>query len=100
MSLRDIAKRLVITTGAKRGQHLSPATVGRDHRAVSGLRPKRTWRRGVLCRLTDPGGAAGGLAATALCAMCGGLAAGEGRHPRLDSEDTMRDAYHEELVDQ
>lgn len=27
MSLRDIAKRLVITTGAKKGQHPSPATV-------------------------------------------------------------------------
>ncbi|MEV8035303.1 hypothetical protein [Streptomyces sp. NPDC086182] len=26
MSLRDIAKRLVITTGAKKGQHPSPAT--------------------------------------------------------------------------
>jgi hypothetical protein len=29
MSLRDIAKRLVITTGAKMGQHPSPATVMR-----------------------------------------------------------------------
>ncbi|MFD0067046.1 recombinase family protein [Streptomyces sp. NPDC056690] len=29
MSLRDIAKRLVITTGAKKGQHPSPATVMR-----------------------------------------------------------------------
>jgi hypothetical protein len=29
MSLRDIAKRLVITTGAKRGKHPSPATVMR-----------------------------------------------------------------------
>lgn len=29
MSLRDIAKRLVITTGAKKGRHLSPATVMR-----------------------------------------------------------------------
>jgi len=29
MSLRDIAKRLVITSGAKRGQHPSPATVMR-----------------------------------------------------------------------
>ncbi|MFF3677388.1 hypothetical protein ACFYYS_25840 [Streptomyces sp. NPDC002120] len=28
-SLRDIAKRLVITTGAKKGQHPSPATVMR-----------------------------------------------------------------------
>ncbi|MFD3307195.1 hypothetical protein [Streptomyces sp. NPDC058694] len=27
MSLRDIAKRLVITTGAKKGRHPSPATV-------------------------------------------------------------------------
>jgi DNA invertase Pin-like site-specific DNA recombinase len=27
MSLRDIAKRLVITTGAKKGHHPSPATV-------------------------------------------------------------------------
>ncbi len=27
MSLRDIAKRLVITTGAKKGQYPSPATV-------------------------------------------------------------------------
>ncbi|MFF2732486.1 recombinase family protein [Streptomyces sp. NPDC058008] len=29
MSLRDIAKRLVVTTGTKRGQHPSPATVMR-----------------------------------------------------------------------
>ncbi|MER6149352.1 recombinase family protein [Streptomyces hirsutus] len=29
MSLRDIAKRLVITTGAKKGRHPSPATVMR-----------------------------------------------------------------------
>ncbi|MFF2701559.1 hypothetical protein ACFVUQ_24705 [Streptomyces cyaneofuscatus] len=29
MSLRDIAKRLVIITGAKRGKHPSPATVMR-----------------------------------------------------------------------
>ncbi|MCT2590928.1 recombinase family protein [Streptomyces sp. N2-109] len=29
MSLRDIAKRLVITTGAKKGQRPSPATVMR-----------------------------------------------------------------------
>ncbi|MFK4227862.1 hypothetical protein [Streptomyces sp. NPDC019890] len=29
MSLRDIAMRLVITTGAKNGQHPSPATVMR-----------------------------------------------------------------------
>ncbi|MCX5097474.1 hypothetical protein OOK36_54435 [Streptomyces sp. NBC_00365] len=29
MSLRDIAKRLVITTGEKRGRHPSPATVMR-----------------------------------------------------------------------
>ena len=29
MSLRDIAKRLLITTGAKKGQHPSPATVMR-----------------------------------------------------------------------
>ncbi|MFD9271506.1 hypothetical protein ACFWB1_35600 [Streptomyces goshikiensis] len=29
MSLRGIAKRLIITTGAKRGQHPSPATVMR-----------------------------------------------------------------------
>ncbi|MGV9884790.1 hypothetical protein [Streptomyces sp. NPDC003006] len=29
MSLRDIAKRLVITTGAKKGQQPSPATVMR-----------------------------------------------------------------------
>ncbi|WP_405668835.1 hypothetical protein OG379_01695 [Streptomyces sp. NBC_01166] len=29
MSLRDIAERLAITTGAKRGQHPSPATVMR-----------------------------------------------------------------------
>ncbi|WP_243740734.1 hypothetical protein [Streptomyces sp. 8K308] len=27
MSLRDIAKQLVITTGTKKGQHPSPATV-------------------------------------------------------------------------
>ncbi|MFE5038948.1 recombinase family protein [Streptomyces sp. NPDC056683] len=40
MSLRDIAKRLVITTGAKKGQHPSPATVMRmlrehDEQAVT-----------------------------------------------------------------
>jgi hypothetical protein len=39
MSLRDIAKRLVITTGAKKGQHPSPATVMRlrehDHQAAT-----------------------------------------------------------------
>ncbi|MGW0777239.1 hypothetical protein ACWD01_27105 [Streptomyces sp. NPDC002835] len=29
MNLRDIAKRLVITTGAKKGRHPSPATVMR-----------------------------------------------------------------------
>jgi hypothetical protein len=29
--------------------------------------------------------------------MCESLAAGEGRHTRLDGEDTMREAYHEEL---
>ncbi|MFE7429681.1 hypothetical protein [Streptomyces sp. NPDC057545] len=29
MSLRDIAKRLVITTGKRKGQHPSPATVMR-----------------------------------------------------------------------
>ncbi|MEV6591429.1 hypothetical protein [Streptomyces acidicola] len=29
MSLRGIAKRLVITTGTKKGQHPSPATVMR-----------------------------------------------------------------------
>ncbi|UKY48345.1 recombinase family protein [Streptomyces inhibens] len=29
MSLRDIAKRLVITTGTKKGQHPSPATIMR-----------------------------------------------------------------------
>ncbi|MGW2748720.1 hypothetical protein [Streptomyces sp. NPDC001450] len=29
MSLRDITKRLVIITGAKKGQHPSPATVMR-----------------------------------------------------------------------
>lgn len=29
MSLRDIAKRLVITTGKKKGRHPSPATVMR-----------------------------------------------------------------------
>jgi hypothetical protein len=29
MSLRDIAERLVISTGAKKGQHYSPATVMR-----------------------------------------------------------------------
>ncbi|GAA3085162.1 hypothetical protein ACFQ0X_01180 [Streptomyces rectiviolaceus] len=29
MSLRDIAKQLVITTGTKKGQHPSPATVMR-----------------------------------------------------------------------
>ncbi|MER5361047.1 recombinase family protein [Streptomyces sp. NPDC002785] len=38
MSLRDIAKRLVITTGAKKGQHPSPATAprrrARDHLAT------------------------------------------------------------------
>ena len=29
MRLRDIAKRLVITTGTKKGQHPSPATIMR-----------------------------------------------------------------------
>jgi DNA invertase Pin-like site-specific DNA recombinase len=42
MSLRDIAKRLVITTGAKKGQHPSPATVMRmlrehDERTAAAL---------------------------------------------------------------
>ncbi len=42
MSLRNIAKRLVITTGAKKGQHPSPATVMRmlrehDERTAAGL---------------------------------------------------------------
>ncbi|MFE3901270.1 hypothetical protein ACFXPY_13160 [Streptomyces sp. NPDC059153] len=42
MSLRDIAKRLVITTGAKQGQHPSPATVMRmlreyDERTTAAL---------------------------------------------------------------
>ncbi|MGW0738245.1 hypothetical protein [Streptomyces sp. NPDC002851] len=32
MSLRDIAGRLVITTGKKKGQHPSPATVMRVQR--------------------------------------------------------------------
>ncbi|MFI5825433.1 hypothetical protein ACIA8I_41260 [Streptomyces rishiriensis] len=32
MSLRDIAKRLVITTGVTKGQHPSPATVMRKLR--------------------------------------------------------------------
>ncbi|MFF5013193.1 recombinase family protein [Streptomyces sp. NPDC001165] len=36
MSLRDIAKRLVITTGAKKGQHPSPATVMRMLREHDG----------------------------------------------------------------
>jgi hypothetical protein len=31
LSLRDIAARLVIATGKKKGQHPSPATVLRDH---------------------------------------------------------------------
>ncbi|WP_371578036.1 hypothetical protein [Streptomyces sp. NBC_01314] len=40
LRLRDIAKRLVITTGAKKGQHPSPATVMRmlrehDERAAT-----------------------------------------------------------------
>ena len=42
MSLRDIAARLVITKGKKKGQHPSPATVLRmlrDHdKATSGAR--------------------------------------------------------------
>lgn len=40
MSLRDIAKRLVITTGAKKGQHPSPATVMRmlrEHDEQAGI---------------------------------------------------------------
>ncbi|MFJ1604539.1 recombinase family protein [Streptomyces sp. NPDC088253] len=42
MSLRDIAKRLVITTGAKKGQHPSPTTVmrmlrGHDERTAAAL---------------------------------------------------------------
>ncbi|MET8221490.1 recombinase family protein [Streptomyces hirsutus] len=38
MSLRDIAKRLVITTGKKKGQHPSPATVLRMLREHDGQR--------------------------------------------------------------
>ncbi|MFD4371119.1 hypothetical protein [Streptomyces sp. NPDC058486] len=42
MSLRDIAKRLVITTGTKKGQNPSPATVMRmlrehDERAAKAV---------------------------------------------------------------
>ena len=44
MSLRDIAKRLAITTGAKKGQHPSLATVMRmlhehDERAAAAASP-------------------------------------------------------------
>ncbi|MFE3858411.1 recombinase family protein [Streptomyces griseorubiginosus] len=45
MSLRDIAKRLVITTGTKKGQHPSPATVMRmlrehdEQTAASSMEP-------------------------------------------------------------
>ncbi|MFE1908447.1 hypothetical protein ACFW96_33030 [Streptomyces gardneri] len=45
MSLRDIAKRLVITTGAKNGQHPSPATVIRTlrehHKQTAAAEPAR-----------------------------------------------------------
>jgi hypothetical protein len=51
MSLRDIAKRLVITTGAKKGQHPSPATVMRmlrehDERTAAAWRHRRSQRSG------------------------------------------------------
>ncbi|WP_405720396.1 hypothetical protein [Streptomyces sp. NBC_00046] len=45
MSLRDIAKRLVITTGTKKGRHPSPATVMRmlrehdEQTAASSMEP-------------------------------------------------------------
>jgi hypothetical protein len=54
MSLRDIAKRLVITTGAKKGHHPSPATVMgmlrclRPVRLPRGVEPRR--RRSAPCR--------------------------------------------------
>jgi hypothetical protein len=41
MSPRDIAKRLVITTGAKKGQHPSPATVMRMLREHDERGPRR-----------------------------------------------------------
>ncbi|MGW4200989.1 hypothetical protein [Streptomyces sp. NPDC004726] len=46
MSLRDIAARLVITTGKKKGQHLSAATVTRmlrehDEQTTAPMRPSR-----------------------------------------------------------
>ncbi|MGW2569990.1 recombinase family protein [Streptomyces sp. NPDC001537] len=40
MSLRDIAERLVVTTGAKKGHHPSPATVMRMLREYKEQRPK------------------------------------------------------------
>lgn len=47
MSLRDIAQRLVITTGAKKGQHPSPATVMRmlrGHDEGATAEGTRKWR--------------------------------------------------------
>jgi DNA invertase Pin-like site-specific DNA recombinase len=41
LTLRDIAKRLVITTGAKKGQHPSPATVMRMLREHESRWPPR-----------------------------------------------------------
>lgn len=46
MSLRDIAKRLVITTGAKKSQHPSPATVMRmlrEHDEQAAMAPRGGW---------------------------------------------------------
>ncbi|MEU9456510.1 recombinase family protein [Streptomyces sp. NPDC048277] len=50
MSLRDIAARLVITTGKKKGQHPSPATVMRMLREHD-EQTTRLWRRRRLAAL-------------------------------------------------
>jgi len=43
LSLRDIAARLVIATGKKKGQHPSPATVMRMLREHDERPPRRPW---------------------------------------------------------
>ncbi|MFF8279677.1 hypothetical protein ACF05T_26795 [Streptomyces lateritius] len=55
MSLRDIATRLVTTTGKKKGQHPSPATVKRmlrEHDEQTAAKPlqRRLPRRGTESR--------------------------------------------------
>ncbi|GGV56900.1 hypothetical protein GCM10010245_89920 [Streptomyces spectabilis] len=97
MSLRDIAQKLVITTGKKKGQHPSPATVMRmlrahdEHKAAVAVeevtatsgyasRPgvprgavveslHRHWRPPVVAGIRQPGSARAGCAARRLLAQ-------------------------------